>query len=314
MSRQHMKQPEKQGPGASAHGSQVAVRDGNLLLCPCCGEVLMELSDGLVDDLEKAAAKPKVPSQFPLDADGLPRPPSKTLDEIIRRQDAAKEAAHRAKRTQAKQPAPPIEPEGPRYQADPIVVPIDPDVAAYAFPEKDPPPPPSRTQARTPKLPLAEPRPKFPRPSLEADRERETERKPRRRERRLRDPWSYRSARLYAWMFYRMQKLNVQLIGEICAKHEEIEQLKCELTGQKMAKTQKVRGPRPSPLERACKVPAETADRYESSGQAEHTHADVSMAPEEMPPTEQRHAPTDLGVAPSESVEQADPAKERGPP
>ena len=314
MSRQHVKQPEKHGPGASAHGSQVAVRDGNLLLCPCCGEVLMELSDGLVDDLEKAAAKPNVPSQFPLDADGLPRPPSKTLDEIIRRQDAAKEAAHRAKRTQAKQPVPPIEPEGPRYQADPIVVPIDPDVAAYEFPENDPPPPPKKARTRTPKHPLAGLRPKFPRPSLEVDRQPSQQRKPRRRERRLRDPWSYRSARLYAWMFYRMQKLNVQLIGEIYAKHEEIEQLKCELTGQKVAKTQEVPVPRPSPLGRASKVPAETAGRYESSAQAEHAHADVSMAPEEMPPTEQRHAQSDLGVAPSESVQQADPAKERGPP
>ncbi|MFN3151336.1 hypothetical protein [Bremerella sp.] len=309
-----VRKPEKQGAGHTGHGSQVAVRDGNLLLCPCCGEVLMELSDGLVDDLEKAEKQPKVPSNFPLDADGLPRPPSKTLDQIIRRQEAAKEAAHRKRRVKQVSPASPVEPEGPRYQADPIVVPIAPDIAAYEFPEHDPPPPPKRTRYRTPKIPLEDPW--LVRRKEEREREPKREQKPRRRERPLVDPWSYRSARLYAWMFYRMQKLNVQLIGEICAKHEAIEQLENDLTGNKPQQStkQELRVPRPSPLGRASQVPVPSTSETQPTIELNpHAHADVGMAPDVVAGSTSnvvpRHAQEDLGVAPV-----ARDVNQRGPP
>ncbi|WDI44190.1 hypothetical protein [Bremerella sp. P1] len=45
MSHHHAAQPEKHGAGHSGHAPQVAVRDGNRLLCPCCGEVLMVLPE-----------------------------------------------------------------------------------------------------------------------------------------------------------------------------------------------------------------------------------------------------------------------------
>ncbi|WDI42552.1 hypothetical protein [Bremerella sp. P1] len=45
MSHHHAPQPETHGAGHSGHAPQVAVRDGNRLLCPCCGEVLLVLPE-----------------------------------------------------------------------------------------------------------------------------------------------------------------------------------------------------------------------------------------------------------------------------
>ncbi|WDI42987.1 hypothetical protein [Bremerella sp. P1] len=45
MSHHHASQPETHGAGSKGHAPQVAVRDGNRLLCPCCGEVLMVLPE-----------------------------------------------------------------------------------------------------------------------------------------------------------------------------------------------------------------------------------------------------------------------------
>ncbi|WDI43212.1 hypothetical protein [Bremerella sp. P1] len=45
MSHHHAAQPEKHGAGSKGHAPQVAVRDGNRLLCPCCGEVLLVLPE-----------------------------------------------------------------------------------------------------------------------------------------------------------------------------------------------------------------------------------------------------------------------------
>ncbi|MFN3149333.1 hypothetical protein, partial [Bremerella sp.] len=225
-SHHHAQQPEKQGDGHTGHGSQVAVRDGNRLLCPCCGEVLMILPE---EPLNQVTSKRFNPPKFdPPKIDQkhrVKRISCPTLDAIIARQEAEEEAAFQAsmapKEPAEVSPASPVEPEGPRYQADPIVVPIDSDVAAYEFPEFDPPEPPNRTRTRTPKIPLDKPW----RMRDKGDRGRDRDRQPRSKERPLVDPWSHRSARIYAWMYYRMQKLNVQLIGEICAKQEAIEQL-----------------------------------------------------------------------------------------
>ncbi|MFN3153143.1 hypothetical protein, partial [Bremerella sp.] len=214
-------QPEKHGDGHTGQAPQVAVRDGNRLLCPCCGEVLMILPEEPLNQVtSKKFDPPKIDQKHRVKRISCP-----TLDAIIARQEAEEEAAFQAsmapKEPVEVSPASPVEPEGPRYQADPIVVPIDPHIAAYEFPEHDPPPPPKRTRYRTPKIPLDKPW----RMRDKGNRGRDSDRQPRRKERPLVDPWSHRSARIYAWMYYRMQKLNVQLIGEICAKQEAIEQL-----------------------------------------------------------------------------------------
>ncbi|MFN3151245.1 hypothetical protein [Bremerella sp.] len=225
-SHHHASQPEKHGDGHPGQAPQVAVRDGNRLLCPCCGEVLLVLpEEPLNQKVTKKFDPPKIDQKHRVKRISCP-----TLDAIIARQEAEEEAAFQAsmapKEPVEDSPVSPVEPEGPRYQADPIVVPIDPDVASYKFPEYDPPAPPKPTRTRTPKIPLDKPW----RIRDKGDRGRDRDRQPRRKERPLVDPWSHRSARIYAWMYYRMQRLNVQLIGEICAKQEAIEQFENDLT------------------------------------------------------------------------------------
>ncbi|MFN3153027.1 hypothetical protein [Bremerella sp.] len=317
-SHHHASQPEKHGDGHNGHTPQVAVRDGNRLLCPCCGEVLMVLPE---EPLNQVTSKKFNPPKFdPPKIDQrskVKRISCPTLDAIIARQEAEEEAAFQAsmapKEPVEDSPASPVEPEGPRYQADPIVVPIDPDIAAYEFPEFDPPEPPKRTRTRTPKIPLDKPW----RMRDKGDRGRDRDRQPRRKERPLVDPWSYRSARIYAWMFYRMQKLNVQLIGEIRAKQEAIEELTNDLTGTKPQPTtkQEIRVPRPSPLGRASQVPVlSTSETQPTIELNPHAHADVGMAPDQTVDEVQRHAQEDLGVAPSELTQHSTQPRERGPP
>ena len=320
-SHHHAAQPEKQGDGHPGQAPQVAVRDGNRLLCPCCGEVLMVLpEEPLNQKVTKKFDPPKIDQKHRVKRISCP-----TLDAIIARQEAEEEAAFQASMAPREpievSPASPVEPEGPRYQADPIVVPIDPDIAAHEFPEHDPPPPPKRTRYRTPKIPLDKPW----RMRDKGDRGSNRERQPRRKERPLVDPWSYRSARIYAWMYYRMQKLNVQLIGEICAKQEEIEQLENDLTGttEERSTQQNSRVPRPSPLGRASQVPAQTTSETQSTIELNpHAHADVGMAPSQTvdaivgstSSSVRRHAQEDLGVAPSELTQHSTQPRERGPP
>ena len=320
-SHHHASQPEKHGDGQPSHTPQVAVRDGNRLLCPCCGEVLMVLPEEPLNQVtSKKFDPPKIDQRSKVKRISCP-----TLDAIIARQEAEEEAAFQAsmapKEPIEDSPASPVEPEGPRYQADPIVVPIDPDIAAYEFPEHDPPPPPKRTRTRTPKIPLDKPW----RMRDKRDRGRDRDRQPRRKERPLVDPWSYRSARIYAWMYYRMQRLNVQLIGEICAKQDAIEQLTNDLTGNKPQPTtkQELRVPRPSPLGRASQVPVQDAPEGQPNIElTPHAHADVGMAPGQTvdaivgstPESVQRHAQEDLGVAPGGSTQPSGDPNERGPP
>ncbi|MFN3150523.1 hypothetical protein [Bremerella sp.] len=313
-SHHHAAQPEKHGDGHTGHTPQVAVRDGNRLLCPCCGEVLMVLPEEPLNQVtSKKFNPPKIDQKHRVKRISCP-----TLDAIIARQEAEEEAAFQAsmapKQPTEVSPASPVEPEGPRYQADPIVVTIDPDIAAYEFPEHDPPPPPKRTRTRTPKIPLDKPW----RMRDKGDRGRDRDRQPRRKERPLVDPWSYRSARIYAWMYYRMQRLNVQLIGEICAKQEEIEQLENDLTGTKPEQSTKqdLRVPRPSPLGRASQVPVPSTSETQPTIELNpHAHADVGMAPAGSTSSSvRRHAQEDLGVAPGELTQHSTQPNERGPP
>ncbi|MFN3148822.1 hypothetical protein [Bremerella sp.] len=271
-------QPEKHGDGHTSHTPQVAVRDGNVLLCPCCGEVLMVLQEEPLNQVtSKKFDPPKIDQRSKVKRISCP-----TLDAIIARQEAEEEAAFQASMTPKEpvevSPASPVEPEGPRYQADPIVLPIDPNVAAYEFPEHDPPPPPKRTRTRTPKIPLDKPW----RMRDKGDRGSDRDRQPRRKERPLVDPWSYRSARIYAWMYYRMQRLHLQLMEEISQKQDEIEQLKTNLTAPQQERTteEHSRVPRPSPLGRASQVPVpSTSETQPTIELTPHAHADVGMAP-----------------------------------
>ncbi|MFN3152260.1 hypothetical protein [Bremerella sp.] len=311
-SHHHAPQPEKQGDGHPGHTPQVAVRDGNRLLCPCCGEVLMVLPEQPLNQVtSKKFHPPKIDQKHRVKRISCP-----TLDAIIARQEAEEEAAFQAsmapKQPVEVSPASPVEPEGPRYQADPIVVPIDPEVAAHEFPEYDPPAPPKPTRTRTPKIPLDKPW----RMRDKGDRCSSRERQPSRKERPLVDPWSYRSARIYAWMYYRMQRLHLQLIDEISQKQDEIEQLKTNLTSPKQERTpqQEIRVPRPSPLGRASQVPVpSTSETQPTIELTTHAHADVGMAPDMVAGSTSnvipRHAQEDLGVAPV-----ARDVNQRGPP
>ncbi|MFN3152632.1 hypothetical protein, partial [Bremerella sp.] len=123
-SHHHAPQPENRGDGHTSHTPQVAVRDGNRLLCPCCGEVLLVLP---AEPLNQVTSKKFNPPKFdPPKIDQrskVKRISCPTLDAIIARQEAEEEAAFQAsmapKEPVEDSPVSPVEPEGPRYQADP---------------------------------------------------------------------------------------------------------------------------------------------------------------------------------------------------
>ncbi|WP_144977991.1 hypothetical protein [Bremerella volcania] len=225
MSHSHTSQPEKHGANASAHAPQVAVREGNRLLCPCCGEVLMILQEEPANESQPKKFWP--PKMAP--PKRTPRPQSATLNEIIRRQEAQEEAAFQAAMTKdVPSKDPPVEafdPDRPHYRADSIVVEIDPEINAYEFPEIDPPLVPSGLTPKRSRSDSGEYREPRERDAVT----RYEERKRYRLRQPLREPLTYEAARLYAWMFYRMKKLNLQLIEEITAKQAEIDALEEEL-------------------------------------------------------------------------------------
>ena len=220
-----------------------------------------------------------------------PRRTCPELERVIARQEAQELAAAQPPVQEESRKYEP-NPEQPGYRADPIVVPIDPEVAAHAFPEVDPPKIPKPVKPPELRLPSGEYRPKPTRDwnTRHRERERRREKKP------LRDPFTYESARLFAWTYYRLQKLDRQLHSEISAKQEEIDRLKSEL-GLSQAKTapgvQKLR---------------------EASSPAQ---ADVGQAPAVVEQTRDAkvrhavpaHAPEELDVAPEGLAD-----KERGPP
>ncbi|WP_144970058.1 hypothetical protein [Bremerella volcania] len=225
MSHSHATQPEKHGANASAYAPQVAVREGNRLLCPCCGEVLMILQEEPANESQPKKFWP--PKMAP--PKRTPRPQSATLNEIIRRQEAQEEAAFQAAMTKdVPSKDPPVEafdPDRPHYRADSIVVEIDPEINAYEFPEIDPPLVPSGLTPKRSRSDSGEYREPRERDAVT----RYEERKRYRLRQPLREPLTYEAARLYAWMFYRMKKLNLQLIEEITAKQAEIDALEEEL-------------------------------------------------------------------------------------
>ncbi|MEW4566018.1 hypothetical protein AB1K70_26110 [Bremerella sp. JC770] len=284
MSHHHNTQPESNG----AHTPQVAVRDGNRLLCPCCGEVLMVLQ---AETSQTSSPATKSSSKTKREEPMRHRSPS--LDALIRRQEAQEDAARQAgdrENAPPPKPAPPVpNTDRPNFRADPLVIPIDPKVAAHQFPEGSPPPVVNFWKPKTVRTHSETIRPQRLRGVDDRfyDRMRYKSKKP------LPDPCTYEMARLYAWTYYRMQKLDLQLQAEIEAKQAAIDALKRELEGVKEEVA-----PKPVPEEKPrearpqVKTPSSiqafrearkafTRRRKEAAREAlaGHAYEDESMAP-----------------------------------
>jgi len=228
---------------------------------------------------------------------------SPSLDALIRRQEAQQEAACQARDRENAPPKPlPRVPNTDRtnYRADPLVIPIDPKVAAHQFPDGPPPPVVNFWKTKSERPPSTTVRPKRMRCVDDRfnDRMRYKSKKP------LPDPCTYEMARLYAWTYYRMQKLDLQLQQEIEAKQAEINALKRELHGEQKEAPQAVASVKTPPVQeetpqaepRAARPQAKPFPSLQSLRKAKkalrrrrkeagwealegHAHADVSMAP-----------------------------------
>ncbi len=197
----------------------------------------------------------------------------------------------------------------PAYRADSLIVPIDPQVAAHQFPDVDPPQIPKPVKLPAERLPQAKLRHQPPRDWNTQHEEHQR----RRRKRPLEEATSYEMARLYAWAYYRLQRLAVQIEAEIAAKQAEVERLQAKSDGGKKD-TNSVRQPSPTQRHDLAVTTPESdaqADLDVAPGAANTTRKAMTI------PT-QRHAHADEGMAPrSVSVEQttsAAAANERGPP
>ncbi|MEW4565921.1 hypothetical protein AB1K70_25620 [Bremerella sp. JC770] len=317
MSHHHNAQPESNG----AHAPQVAVRDGNRLLCPCCGEVLMVLQ---AETSQSSSPTKSSPSKTKREEPMRHRSPS--LDALIRRQEAQEEAARQAsdrENAPPTKPAPPVPNiDRPNYRADPLVIPIDPKIVAHEFPDGPPPPVVNFWKPKTVRTPSETIRPQRLRGVDDRfyDRMRYKSKKP------LPDPCTYEMARLYAWTYYRMQKLDLQLQAEIEAKQAEIDALKRELEGvqEEVApkQTQPVRAEKPRAERPQGKTPvsiqsfrearkAFTRRRREAAREAfaGHAHEDEGMAPGAEPDGSSRSTTSEVDT----NDDQAS-TNERGPP
>lgn len=213
MSHQQTQQPETQGAGSLEHAPQVAVRDGDQLLCPCCGAVLMYLSE---DEPSEEPSQPPPPTYPKLPGMG-PSP----WDILGRRQDAEKEAAWQAyqQAEQAKQDeryAQYLASDDPQLCADYLTVPIDPDVAAYEFPDHAPP---------------ALPAPKRVRSQRKSDSPRQRQPKQTWQDVRLDPPYTYQQQRYMAWTFYHLKIQDLELQDKIRLKQAKIERQRNQLGG-----------------------------------------------------------------------------------
>ena len=251
--------PKKHGAGHHSQTPQVAVRDGNRLLCPCCGEVLMVL--------------PELPSKQVPPQPSKPVPPKPTPAPLPDIEAMRKQAYDQLK---AAFPSPPKRPrlkvdlsEADKGKPDPrtdhLVVPIDPVLANYEFPTTDPPKDSTANRSERPYEPKRKPlAPLLRLPHLK---------KRKKRKRPLRNAYSYRTARLYAWTYYRLKQLNVQLLGEVDAKRRELYALQQEFLG-----------------------PAVATWVAKQQAEKEKTNTSCEQAPQADPADQ--HAQADLGVAP----------------
>ncbi|WDI40712.1 hypothetical protein [Bremerella sp. P1] len=279
MSHHHVAQLETHGAGSTEHAPQVAVRDGNRLLCPCCGEVLMHLA------VEEPCEEPS-----PTPEPAYPKPPGmrpSPWEAIARRQDALKEAAWEAfqQAERAKQEARHAQflaSDDPGFCADYLTVPIDPHVAAYDFPEEDPPqlPSPKRTkQNRDEDSPTRRKRPK------------------RWKDLPLEQPYTYQEKRYLAWSFYRLKLQDLELQEKIHTKQTKIECLRRELGASHEV-------PEYEPYLPSEDVPKVCPHVEVVEFDLLYWIDQVSVA---------QHAQADLGVAPGLALNENQP-NERGPP
>ncbi|WP_144975536.1 hypothetical protein [Bremerella volcania] len=287
MSHSHTSQPEMDGVGSPEHSPQVAVRDGNRLLCPCCGEVLMFLSDDVPE--EPTAHEPVEDDPWKqISPDGKRMPSSRPSpwDAIARRQDAAKEAAWEAfaqaeKAKQKELHTAFLQSDDPKFCADYLTVPIDPEVAAYEFPDEYPPPLPAPKRTKSPRV--------------------RASKSPRKREKRWREvvpeePYTYQEKRYLTWTYYRLKLQDLELQEKIRVKQEKIDCLRGELgiAGEMLAYEEH--------------LPSEDVPKVRP--RVEVVEFDLMYWLERVRPTKQEHARADVGMVPGTRV----PTNERGPP
>ncbi len=186
----------------------------------------------------------------------------------------------------------------PFYRADKLVEPLDEKVAAYAFPPVDPPPlDPLKTQ-RPVKLPETRLPEGTHRHQPPRDWNTQYEAHQRRRSQRpLEDPFTEEGARLFAWAYYRLQRLAVKIQEEINRKQKEIARLEVELDGKAEEETDK----------QTTEKPMNDQDRNEEK----------SIVPQRQDTplhVDRRHAHADEGMAPLKELEASTKAPGRGPP
>ncbi len=288
MSRCNTSQPEQHGVTHAGQAPQVAVRDGNRLLCPCCGQTLMVLK-------EKRFTPPKRHH-----AQGDPRRTWPSLERLIAEQEAHYQNAPAQEVPEQEPRSADNNKDQPSYRADSLVVPIDPKIAAHQFPDFDPPSIPKPVKLPSERLPEV----KLHCPPTRSENGPYDQR---RRNTPLEEATTYEMARLYAWAYYRLQRLAVQIEKEIATKEAETNRLQGKLNGGKQEQASSTRPDRAvvTPQTHAQADVSVTSDvvrtrgMVASNGTQRHAHEDEGMAP------------TSVSIEPATSTSIA---HQRGPP
>ncbi len=168
----------------------------------------------------------------------------------------------------------------PAYRADSLIVPIDPKIAAHQFPDVDPPQIPKPVKLSGERLPQA----KHPHQPPRDWNTRYEEHQRRRSKLPLEEASTYEMARLYAWAYYRLQRLAVQIENEMAAKQKEIARLQAKLDGAQQEKTEQPSTEKPM---NTNPIHEEKNNKLERDLQPQrdiqrHAHADEGMAPQRI--------------------------------
>ncbi len=212
----------------------------------------------------------------------------------------------------------------PMYRADSLVVPIDAKIAAHEFPPLEPPPFDPPEVPKPVKLPKTRTHSASDRYEPPRDwNTRYDEHQRQRHKRPLEDATSYEMARLYAWAYYRLQRLAVQIEAEIAAKQIVVDQLQSELNGEPKQKpeqqsTEETMNANPVHEDINIAMPR---DARHVGTITRHAQADLGVAPGSFNTSEKattnstrRHAHADDGMAPQRVLEDSTEASRRGPP